>query len=149
MKKHFQKLTNGVALILISLMHNQLAFSNDGFGKQFSEYFNSPYFQISKGMDELPAMVGKTNFEVFAAFWFFYFGLLLIPLGFLVHSMEKRMKFLPFSFTISYLFVVIIGSYMVPNSGMTFIMLPHAIFMLVVNYIKFKKTKDKNELVRG
>lgn len=131
-----KKITNGIVLIFIGLMHTHYAISSEGCGNQFKEFSKSWFFKISKGVAELPAAVGRTDFETFAAFWFFYFGLLLIPLGLLVHSIERDRKILPFSFTIAYLVVVLIGCYMVPNSGMTVFMLPHAIFMLVRNYLK-------------
>lgn len=66
-------------------------------------------------------------------------GIIIIPLGLLIHSIEKEKRVLPHYFTISYLIVIIIGSYMVPQSGMTFFMLPHAIYMLIRNYIRAKK----------
>ena len=123
--KIVRKITNGVLLILIGLLHMQLALSPDGGGKQFQQMAETCFFKVSRGMDELPIVAGKTNSEIFAAFWFFYFGLLLIPLGLLVHSIEKEGRALPHYFTITYLIVVLIGCYMIPNSGMTFIMLPH------------------------
>jgi hypothetical protein len=141
--KFLKKITNGIMLIAIGLLHTQFVVSSDGFGNQFLKFSGSNFFKISGGLDELPAIVGKTNFEAFAAFWFFYCGILLIPLGFLVHSIEKDKRILPHYFTISYIVFVLIGSYMVPNSGMTFIMLPHAIYMLVSNFIKAKKMRKK------
>ncbi|MBP1640649.1 MAG: hypothetical protein H6Q17_2232 [Bacteroidetes bacterium] len=130
-------------LILIGLLHVQLALSPDGAGQQFQQMAETFFFKVSKGLDELPIVAGKTNSEIFAAFWFFYFGLLLIPLGLLVHSIEKEGRTLPHYFTIAYLIAVLIGCYMIPNSGMTFIMLPHAIYMLVGNCVKSRKTRAK------
>lgn len=138
------KITNGIILILIGILHTQLVVSSDGCGRQFLKFSESWFFKISGGMDELPAEVGITNFETFAVFWFFYFGILLIPLGLLVHSVEKERRILPHYFTISYLIVVIIGSYMVPDSGMTYFMLPHAVYMLIRNYFKSKKALTIN-----
>jgi len=134
------KFTNGIVLILIGLLHTQCVLTN--FQPQFKGFSESWFFNISKGIEELPAAVGKTDFESFATFWFFYFGLLIIPIGFLVHSIERKKGILPFSFTLSYLIVVLIGAYMVPNSGMTFIMLPHALYMLISSLIKQKKAKN-------
>ena len=134
--KILKKITNGILLIVIGLLHTRLAISPDGFGKQLGNFSESFFFKISEGINELPAATGKTNFETFAAFWFFYFGIFIIPLGLLVHSIEKANRTLPHYFTIAYLIVVLIGVYMVPNSGMTFIMLPHAIYMLISNYLK-------------
>ncbi len=129
-----QRLTNGVILVIIGLLHTYFGLSSGGFGSQFQGFSKSYYYKICSGTDELPAAAGITNFETFAAFWFVYFGILIVPLGLLVHSIEKTGKSLPYSFTLSYLFVVLIGCYMVPNSGMTFIMLPHAVYMVVINY---------------
>jgi len=138
--KIIKKITNGLILVIIGLLHTQYALSS--FGKQFLEFSKSYFYKISNGTDELPALVGKTNFETFAAFWFFYFGIFIIPLGLLVHSIEKDGKILPHTFSISYLIVVLIGCYMVPSSGMTFFMLPHAIYMLVRNYLKARKVNN-------
>ena len=134
--KILNKISNGILLIVIGIVHTQLVLSPDGCGNQFSEFAKTYFYKISDGMNELPAISGKTDFESFAAFWFFYFGILIIPLGFLVHSIEKEKRKLPLSFTISYLIVVVIGSYIIPNSGMALIMLPHAIYMLLIEPIR-------------
>jgi hypothetical protein len=138
--KIFNKITNGILLIIIGLLHTKLVVTADGFGTQFMNFSKTYFFRISGGLNELPAAAGKTNFETFAAFWFFYFGILIIPLGLLVHAIEKKNRVLPHSFTISYLIVVLIGVYMIPASGMTYIMLPHAVYMLIINFYKSKKT---------
>jgi hypothetical protein len=134
-----KKITNGMIIIFIGLLHTQCAVTSSGFGKQFLEFSKSYFFMISPGASEFPAEANKTDFETHAAFWFFYFGLLLIPLGILAHSIEKGGKTLPHAFTISYLILVMIGCYMVPNSGMSFFMLPHAIYMLLRNNLKAKR----------
>ena len=139
MKHILNKITNGILLIVIGLLHTKLVISADGCGVQFSNFAKSNFFRISGGLNELPAAADKTNFEAFAAFWFFYFGILIIPLGLLVHSIERKYKVLPHTFTISYLAVVVIGAYMIPASGMTYIMLPHAVYMLAVNFYKAQK----------
>ncbi len=142
--KILKYITNGVIILIIALMHTQYALSSGGFGRQFLEFSKSFFYKISGGTKELPAVAGKTNFETFAAFWFFYFGILLIPIGLLVHSVERKKQVVPYSFTISYLIVVLIGCYMVPDSGMTFFMLPHAIYMLVRNYFKTRKLRTSS-----
>jgi hypothetical protein len=139
MKLILNKITNGILLIIIGLLHTKLVVSADGLGAQFSNFAKTNFFRICGGLNELPAAAGKTNFEVFAAFWFFYFGILIIPLGLLVHTIDKKYKVLPHAFTISYLVVVMIGAYMIPASGMTYIMLPHAVYMLVGNFYKAKR----------
>lgn len=140
--KILKKITNGILLILIGLLHTSLAVSPEGGGAQFLSAAKSHFFNISAGRDELPLEVGKTDLETLAFFWFFYFGLLLIPLGLLVHSIEKNKGVLPYSFTVSYLIFVLVGSYMIPNSGMTVIMLPQAIYMLIVSHLKARKAKN-------
>lgn len=134
-----KKITNGILLIIIGILHMRLGISPDGFGKQFWKFSESCFFRISGGMSELPAIAGKTDFASFTAFWFFYFGLLLIPLGVLVHSIEREGKALPLSFLISYIVFILIGCYMVPNSGMTLIMLPHAVYMLIINHLRARR----------
>jgi len=134
-----KKITNGILLIIIGIFHTKLVVTAEGGGKQFQGFAKSWFYKVSNGMAELPAAAGKTNFESFAIFWFFYFGILIIPLGLLVHSIEREKRTLPHYFTITYLIVVIIGSYMIPNSGMTFFMLPQAVYMLVSNYIKSRR----------
>ena len=139
MKKFLNKITNGVLLIIIAILHTQMAVSPDGGGKQFSDAARSCFFRISGGIDELPIEVGKTNLEMLTFFWFFYFGLLLIPLGLLVNSIERKGGVLPYAFTVSYLIFVLIGSYMIPMSGMTFLMLPQAIYMLIISHIRTRR----------
>lgn len=137
-----KKITNGILLILIGLLHTRLAISPEGGGAQFLKASRSYFFNISGGTEDLPIESGKADLEMLTFFWFFYFGLLLIPLGLLVHTIEKKNETLPYSFTVSYLLFVLIGSYMIPNSGMTIIMLPHAIYMLIINHVRnIKKSK--------
>lgn len=137
--KIINNITNGILLIFIGVMHSKFAFSPDGLRNQLLKYSETYFFKISTGLDELPGETGKTDFETFAAFWFMYFGIALIPLGLLVHSIEKSGRILPHYFTVSYLIFVLLGCYMIPNSGMTFIMLPHAIYMLARNYLRAKR----------
>lgn len=139
--KQLKHITNGILLIVIGILHTQLVLSPDGCGKQFQNFAKSHFYKICGGLTELPVVAGKTDVETFAVFWFFYFGIFIIPLGLLVHSIEKAKRTIPHYFTISYLIVVLIGCYMVPNSGITFIMLPHAIYMLLSNYYKAKRLK--------
>jgi hypothetical protein len=139
--KILRNITNGVLLVIIAIMHTQFALSSDAFGKQFHEFSKSGFFKIHEGSKAIPFVGNIANLEAFAAFWFFYFGILLIPVGLLLHSLEKSRRILPHSFTISYLIVVLIGSYMIPSSGMTYFMLPHAIYMLVSNYVKAGKAR--------
>lgn len=133
-EKFRRVITNGVLLIAIGLLHTQFALSSDGFGWQFKEFAEKHFFEISKGGAQLPLFsLSKPEMDAACAFWFFYFGMILMPLGLLVHAIEREARRLPVSFLASYMLVVLIGCYMMPNSGMSFIMLPHAIYMWFTN----------------
>ena len=75
-------------------------------------------------------VAGTTNLEAMAAFSFFFFGLLLIPMAVLLHRFERLEGRVPRSFAFTYLIVVAIGAYMVPASGIALLMLPHALWMI-------------------
>ena len=126
-----KKITQGNILIFFGIIHPLLGISPFAFGKQFAGFANKFFFKISEGLSEFPLLNGQMNYENFAAFWFFYYGLLLIPLGILVNHVEKMNKQIPYSFIWSYLIIVMVGVFMIPFSGMTFLMLPHAIYMLI------------------
>jgi hypothetical protein len=125
------KITNGKILMFFGIIHPLLGISPFAFGKQFYDFANKFFFKISDGLLEFPLLNGQMNYENFAAFWFFYFGLLLIPLGILLNYIEKENKEIPKQFIWSYLIVVLIGVYMIPFSGMTIFMLPHSLYMLI------------------
>lgn len=120
---------NGLIFILLGAAHTLLGISPWGFGQQFTDFSSTLFFRISNGILEFPLFGGQMNHETFAAFWFFYFGLLLFPVGLLVRFIEKRYLPLPPSFVWTYLGVILLGVYMIPLSGMTLFMLPHAIYM--------------------
>ena len=124
------KITNGRILIFFGIIHPLLGISPLAFGKQFKEFGRQYFFKISEGLKEFPLLKGEMNYENFAAFWFFYYGLLLIPLGLVVGFVEKLNGRVPKDFAWTYLVIVLIGVYMIPFSGMTVFMLPHAIYML-------------------
>lgn len=131
------KITNGKILVFFGIIHPLLGISPFAFGKQFAGFADKLFFKISEGLFEFPLLNGQMNYENFAAFWFFYFGLLLIPIGILVGYVEKTNGQIPKNFIWSYLIIVLVGVFMIPFSGMTFLMLPHAIYML------FQKSKQK------
>ncbi len=125
------KLINGKILIYTGIAHFLLGVSPFAFGKQFLEFSKTYFFKISEGLFEFPLLNGIMNYENFASFWFVYFGVLIIPIGILVDFIEKNNKIVPKKFILVYLIVVLIGVYMIPFSGMTFLMLPHAIYMFI------------------
>lgn len=137
--KILKKMTNGIVVILIALLHTQCALSPDMFGKKFLEFSKTYFFKIIDVPDDFKQGI---DFVDFSAFWFFYFGILLIPIGLIIHHIEREKRVLPLSFTISYLTVVLVGSYMIPESGMTYFALPHALFMLIQNIVKMRKLQS-------
>jgi len=125
------KITNGRILLFFGIVHPLLAISPFAFGEQFTGFAEQYFFKISEGLFEFPLLNGEMNYANFAAFWFFYYGLLLIPLGLLVGHIEKTSGKIPPNFIWTYLIIVLVGVFMIPFSGMTFLMLPHAVYMLV------------------
>jgi hypothetical protein len=124
------KLTNGNILVITGIMHALFAVLPIAFGKQFLVFSEHYFFKVSSGLSEFPLLNGQMMYENFAAFWFFYFGILIIPIGILVRHLGLKEISIPLNFIIVYLIVVLIGVYMIPFSGRTIFMLPHAIFML-------------------
>ncbi len=136
------RITHGKVLIFFGIIHPLFGVSLFAFGKQFTEFSKKLFFNVSEGLLEFPLLNGQMNYENFAAFWFFYFGLLLIPLGVLVDYIETVHKVLPKKFVVAYLTVVLVGAFMIPFSGMTLLMLPHALYML------FGGSHDKRAAVK-
>jgi len=137
------KSINGKIIIGMGIAHFLLGISPFAFGKQILGFSKNYFFKISEGLMEFPLLNGVMNYENFAAFWFIYFGLLLIPLGILVNQIEKTNLELPSNFIRSYLIVVLVGVFMIPFSGMTFLMLPHAIYMGVQKNRQIKTRKSE------
>lgn len=125
------KLTNGKFLIYTGIAHILLGISPFAFGKQFLTFSEKYFFKISDGLSEFPLLSGEMNYENFSAFWFVYFGVLFIPLGYLLDYIETENKIIPKKFIWSYLIFNLIGSYMIPFSGMLLFTLPHSIYMLL------------------
>jgi len=124
------KITNGKIIVFTGSMHALFAVLPLAFGKQFIAFSKSFFFKINTGLSEFPLLHGTMNYEKSAAFWFFYFGLLFIPMGYLLNYIESKEHEIPSQFIWSYLTITLIGVYMIPFSGMTLFMLPHAIYML-------------------
>jgi hypothetical protein len=124
------KITNGKIILFTGTMHALFAVLPLAFGKQFLIFSKSFFFKINSGLAEFPLLHGTMNYEKSAAFWFFYFGLLFIPMGYLLDYLESKNFKIPRSFVWSYLIITLIGVYMIPFSGMT-------LFMLHMLYIWF------------
>jgi hypothetical protein len=122
-------------------MHSLFGITPWVFGQTLFEFRNSFFFNINKGLTDFPLFGGTIQSKEFAAFWFVYFGLALIPLGLLLKHFTKFTGYIPQEFAIAYLAVVLIGVYMIPFSGMTIIMLPHTLWML-----KDSRSTSKNKI---
>lgn len=121
------KITNGKIIILIGIIHTLLTLLSSSFRKQFMNFADQYFFKINDGFLES----GQMNYETFAAFWCFFFGILLFPLGVLLDYVEKNDLTISRQFVWSYLIIILIGVYMIPLGGFTIFMLPHAIYMLI------------------
>lgn len=120
------KISTGKIIISIGIIHTFL--TPFVYGKQFLDFSQQYFFMINKGFFE-----SQINYETFAAFWCLYFGIILFPLGILLDAIEKENIKIPARFIWSYLSVILAGVYMIPFSGMTVFMLPHAVYMLIKN----------------
>ncbi len=129
------KVTNGKIVILIGIIHTVSTLMPFVYGKQFLNFGQQFFFNINAGFLEM----GQLDYETFAAFWCFFFGLLLFPLGVLLDYVEKKGMQIPRQFIWSYLVVILLGVYMIPLSGFTVFLLPHAVYMLV----KYGKGKGR------
>ncbi len=121
------KITNGKIIMSIGVIHTLLTLVPFTFGKQFINFAHQYFFKISEGFLEH----GPIDYETFAAFWCFFFGILLILLGILLDFVENNNLKIPRYFIGSYLTMILLGVYMIPFGGFTIFMLPHAIYMLM------------------
>ena len=126
------KLTNGKIIIAIGIIHTLFTISPAIYGKQFFGFAQQFFFKINDGF----LASGPVDYETFAAFWCFFFGILFFPLGILLDYVEKCGDKIPMPFIVSYLIVTLMGVYMIPLGGFTIFMLPHVIYLL----IKSKRT---------
>lgn len=125
------RITNGKIIVFIGVIHTICAVSPFVFGRQFAGFARHWFFRINDGfLDMSSAMSGRTDYETFAAFWCFCFGIFLFPLGILLESVEKSGSRIPAPFLWSYLVAILVGAYMIPAGGLTVFMLPHVIYML-------------------
>ena len=62
--KILKKITNGILLILIGLLHTSLAVSPEGGGKQFLNAAKSYFFNISAYVDEFPLKAGQPGLHM-------------------------------------------------------------------------------------
>lgn len=124
------KMTNGKYILSVGIVHTVSALLPSVFGRQFQVFSKQGFFAIDPGFLALGS--GKpTDFETFAAFWCFSWGLLLFPLRLLLDEFERIQSRIPAKFLWSYAAIAAIGTYMIPAGGFTVFLLPHAIVLLV------------------
>jgi len=97
-----KKTTDGNILVFFGIIHSLLGLSPYDFGKQFAGFGDKFFFKVSEGIFEFPLLNG-------------------IPVGILVNHVERTNGFVPMNFKWTHLIVVLVGAYMIPFSGMTFL----------------------------
>lgn len=127
------KITNGKIIIGIAAIHTAITISPFAYQKQFENFAGSYFFNLKMWNPGFSFLNGQLNYENFAAFWCFYFGLLMFPLGILVEYIETKQIKIPKQFILSYFIFTVIGIYMIPVSGMTVFFLPHSVYMMIRN----------------
>lgn len=120
---------HGRLLMLTGIIHLVLVVMPGVYGEQFYLFSKQYFFYINKGLIDFPLFGGSINHEQFAAFWFFYGGVLTFMYGHLLDKFEKSNGHISREISRVFLFVALIGSYMIPMSGMTFVLLPQALYM--------------------
>lgn len=128
------KRIHGILLVITGAIHTICAVSPGVFGKQFVRFSQTRFFSISDGILSFPLLNGIMDYEVFAAFWFFYAGPIFILCGLLFDYIEKVQRHIPLYLSVSLTIVVVIGCYMIPLSGMTFLLIPQCVYMLIRNW---------------
>lgn len=111
--------------------HVMLAIFPGVFGDQFVYFSRSWFFNVSSGAADFPFLGGTINYVEFAAFWFFYAGPVMFLYGQAIDRIEKSEGFVPPAIAKTFMAVSVIGAYMVPLSGMTFVLIPQGIYMYV------------------
>jgi hypothetical protein len=81
------KITNGKIVILIGIIHTLFTLLPFVYGKQFMNFAHQYFFKINNGFLES----GQMDYETFAAFWCFFFGILLFPLGILLEYTQAKL----------------------------------------------------------
>jgi len=125
------KRIHGRLLLLTGVFHMFVILLPGICGEQLLEFSNHGFFNISKGLAGFPFFGGSLNYENFAVFWFFYMGPLLLMYGHVIDTIERQNNAIPRQIAINFLIVSLIGAYMMPISGMTFLLIPQASYMLI------------------
>jgi len=125
------KRIHGRLLMITGIVHILLVVMPGVFGEQFYQFLKDFFFNINNGLLDFPLFGGIIKNQDFAAFWFFYAGPLMFMYGHLLDSYEKKNIQIEKSIPIVFIIVSLIGAYMIPLSGMTFLLLPQGIYMYI------------------
>ena len=120
-------------LMITGLLHIALVIFPGVYGEQFMVFLGNYFFNINDGLLDFPILGGTLQHHEFAAFWFFYAGPLMFIYGQLLDEFEKKNGYIPKKIAISFIVVSLIGAYMIPMSGMTFLMIPLGIYMYLTS----------------
>lgn len=129
--KNAKKRIHGRLLMATGIAHVMLAILPGVFGEQFYLFANNALFNVSGGLADLPIIGGTMHFEEFSAFWFFYAGPVMFMYGHVIDEIEKLNGCVSRRISRVFLIVSAIGAYMVPLSGMTFLLIPQGIYMYI------------------
>jgi hypothetical protein len=129
------KRIHGRLLMATGFIHILFVLIPGVYGETFYQFMSSSFFNINDGLADFPFIGGTLNHKDFTAFWFFYAGALIFMYGYLLDELEAIHGYVPINQSIAYLIVSGIGAYMIPLSGMTFILMPQGIYM----YLRAKK----------
>lgn len=122
---------HGKLLIITGVLHLLVTLLPGVFGKQIMNFASQGFFNINKGLLGFPLLGGIINYESFSAFWFFYMAPILFIVGHLIDNIERINGGVPRKIAYHFLILSLIGAYMVPISGMTFLLVPQAGYMLM------------------
>jgi hypothetical protein len=122
---------HGRLLMVTGVAHVALSLMPGVFGEQFYQFASSVFFNVSSGAADFSFFGGSMKYEEFAAFWFFYAGPMMFLFGMSIDQLERLQGNVAASISSAFLVVSCIGAYMVPFSGMTFVLIPQGLFMFV------------------
>lgn len=122
---------HGRLLMATGIAHVILTIMPGVFGDQFSDFSHSWFFNVSSGAADFSFFGGTLNYVQFASFWFFYAGPIMFLYGQAIDRIEESQGYVPLSIVNTFMAVSAVGAYMVPLSGMTFVLIPQGIYMYV------------------
>lgn len=132
--------------MLTGFLHVCLVILPGVYGEQFLQFSRHYFFNINNGLIDFPLIGGTLHHPEFAAFWFFYAGPLLFIYGQLLDSFEKHNGVIPKRISVGFIIVSLLGAYMIPLSGMTFLLIPQGVYMYVRSNRAEKTIRLKKQL---